>query len=63
MTPSNVPDDWDCFWTTCGTCGARYHASEGGCCEGEPEDDDDDLLVDDDAPEPPEDETPREDLP
>jgi len=33
----NVPDDWDCYWTSCHTCGERYHQSEGGCggCCGE----------------------------
>ena len=34
----NVPDDWNSYWRTC-SCGARYHASEGGCsnsrCEQE----------------------------
>lgn len=28
---SNVPDDWGCYYTTCETCGERYHESEGGC--------------------------------
>ena len=27
----NVPDDWDNYYTSCGRCGRRYHASEGGC--------------------------------
>lgn len=27
----NVPDDWNNYWTRCGWCGGRYHASEGGC--------------------------------
>jgi len=35
MAYSNVPDDWGCYWSTCGRCGRRYHDSEGGCpCEG-----------------------------
>ena len=30
----NVPDDWDSYWSTCGTCGSKCHGSEGGCdCE------------------------------
>lgn len=33
---SNTPDDWGCYYTRCGRCGARYHASEGGCdCRSE----------------------------
>lgn len=28
---SNVPDDWNSYWTTCANCGNRYHMSEGGC--------------------------------
>jgi len=28
---SNYPDDWDTYHSTCGVCGLRYHASEGGC--------------------------------
>jgi hypothetical protein len=32
---SNVPDDWNSFWTHCHHCGRRYHESEGGCdCQG-----------------------------
>ena len=27
----NVPDDWDCYYTKCDNCGAKYHMSEGGC--------------------------------
>ena len=27
----NVPDDWGCYYATCGWCGTRYHMSEGGC--------------------------------
>ena len=27
----NVPDDWGMYYRNCGTCGDRYHASEGGC--------------------------------
>lgn len=35
MTAQNVPDDWDCFYRRCESCGRQYHASEGGCdCEG-----------------------------
>lgn len=26
-----TPEDWGCFYRTCPDCGARYHASEGGC--------------------------------
>lgn len=30
----NTPSDWDAHWRTCSRCGARYHASDGGCeCE------------------------------
>jgi len=31
----NVPDDWNCYWTKCAACGAKYHASDGYCtrCE------------------------------
>ena len=25
---SNVPDDWNTYYTTCGTCNYRYHMSE-----------------------------------
>lgn len=32
----NVPGDWSSFFARCRVCRARYHASEGGCCE-EPE--------------------------
>ena len=32
----NVPDDWGAHYTTCENCGARYHKSEGYCCEPEP---------------------------
>ena len=28
---SNLPDDWCAHYSTCGRCGSRYHASEGGC--------------------------------
>ena len=38
--PRNVPDDWDRYWLNCEYCGARYHASEGGCDACPPEDDD-----------------------
>lgn len=31
MGYGNVPDDWSCYFHRCGRCGARYHASEGGC--------------------------------
>jgi hypothetical protein len=32
----DVPDDWHCYYETCGWCRTRYHASEGGCdCGGE----------------------------
>ena len=27
----DVPDDWGCYYTNCGSCGTRYHMSEGGC--------------------------------
>ena len=27
----NVPDDWNSYYRRCGLCGARVHASEGGC--------------------------------
>ena len=33
----NVPDDWGCYFTKCEVCGARYHRSEGYCCEPEPD--------------------------
>ena len=32
-----VPDDWGCYFTKCEVCGARYHRSEGYCCEPEPD--------------------------
>ena len=38
----NVPDDWDHWWTFCEVCGARYHQSEGYCCDVEEEEEDDD---------------------
>jgi hypothetical protein len=44
----NLPDDWDCYWRTCGRCGQEYHASEGGC-DCEPEDDDGALGEEDRA--------------
>lgn len=28
----NVPDDWGMYYSKCGYCGSRVHASEGGCC-------------------------------
>jgi len=32
----NVPDDWGTYYRNCDACGARYHASEGGCgCGGD----------------------------
>ena len=34
---SNVPDDWNDYWTKCDGCGARVHRAEGVCCEPEPE--------------------------
>ena len=34
---SNVPDDWNDYWTKCDGCGARVHRSEGVCCEPEPD--------------------------
>tara|TARA_R100001082_G_scaffold76790_1_gene44700 strand:+ start:425 stop:694 length:270 start_codon:yes stop_codon:yes gene_type:complete len=34
---NNVPDDWDNYWTRCEGCGARIHASDGVCCEPEPD--------------------------
>ena len=31
----NVPDDWGMYYYRCEYCGARCHASEGGCeCPG-----------------------------
>lgn len=38
----NTPDDWGMYYSNCGYCGSRVHASEGGCgcteeaekCEG-----------------------------
>ena len=32
---SNLPDDWNTFYSRCGDCGRKWHASEGGCshCE------------------------------
>ena len=33
---SNVPDDWDCYWLTCGACGKEYHASGTTTCGCEP---------------------------
>jgi len=27
----NYPDDWNCYWNTCSSCGGSFHASEGGC--------------------------------
>ena len=29
----NRPDDWNAYWRRCSRCGARYHASDGGCEE------------------------------
>jgi hypothetical protein len=26
-----MPSDWNSWYTSCGRCGSRYHASEGGC--------------------------------
>ena len=33
---SNVPDDWGSYYSECSECGAKMHASEGGCshCPG-----------------------------
>ncbi len=31
----NLPDDWGSYYRRCG-CGARYHASEGGCGDCQP---------------------------
>lgn len=28
---NNVPADWGQYYRNCTRCGARYHASEGGC--------------------------------
>mgnify|MGYP003137892367 CR=1 FL=1 len=44
----NVPDDWHSFWSTCGTCGSKYHDSEGGCpCEDyEEEEEEEEFSVD-----------------
>jgi hypothetical protein len=35
----NVPDDYDSFWETCGTCGCRYHPAESecACADNDPE--------------------------
>jgi hypothetical protein len=34
-----MPDDWNCYYTTCGSCNGRYHMSEGGCdCTADLED-------------------------
>ena len=43
----NVPDDWHSFWSTCGTCGSKYHDSEGGCpCEDyEEEEEEEEFTV------------------
>ena len=30
-SPSNLPDDWNCWFRRCDLCGSRYHASEGEC--------------------------------
>ena len=27
----NTPDDWNTYYSNCARCGARVHASEGGC--------------------------------
>jgi hypothetical protein len=27
----NYPDDWNCYYETCSSCGGSFHASEGGC--------------------------------
>ena len=27
----NYPDDWNCYYNTCSSCGGSFHASEGGC--------------------------------
>lgn len=47
---SNVPDDWGCYYLRC-DCGARYHASEGGCLcdEVEPEPAEDDAAEDEEV--------------
>jgi len=29
MPPHNVPDDWNMYWSRCGRCGRRIHASAG----------------------------------
>ena len=26
----NTPDDWGMYWSNCGECGQKYHASEDG---------------------------------
>lgn len=33
MSKTNVPDDWDCYWTSCSECGHRWHLSERNSCE------------------------------
>ena len=30
---SNVPDDWNNYWTKCNVCGYKWHLSEGNYCE------------------------------
>jgi len=32
METRNVPDDWDCHWRTCKSCGEKYHASGSSEC-------------------------------
>ena len=44
----NQPDDWNDsrFYTTCSACGARYHRSEGVCCdEAEEEEEEDNVPI------------------
>lgn len=30
---SNVPDDWNCYWTECAACGKHGHASGTTTCD------------------------------
>ena len=41
----NQSDDWNCYYTTCSVCGARYHRSELGCCDDEGEEEMEEARV------------------
>ena len=40
---SNVPADWDMYYSRCGECGERTHASEGHACACDHEDEEETL--------------------